>query len=41
MKLSVLQNKKTTALHKRGVCGGGGGGGCTEQRHVSVMVAVT
>lgn len=26
MKLSVLQNKKTTALHKRGVCGGGGGG---------------
>lgn len=38
MKLSVLQNKKTTALHKRGMCGGGG---CTEQRHVSVMVAVT
>lgn len=37
MKLSVLQNKKTTALHKRGMCGGG----CTEQRHVSVMVAVT
>lgn len=26
MKLSVLQNKKTTALHKRGVCGGGWGG---------------
>lgn len=38
MKLSVLQNKKQL-LCIRGACVVGGG--CTEQRHVSVMVAVT